>query len=170
MQRDEGAATGTFSYDFDRHEAWLTNIHARLNTTEAAVWIDPGLVRQLTPYQFKAAPSVTLDGFVQCANDKGTHLDIQVEAPEGMDYTFCRRTLSCPRSSGRCVHRGSPDRAEGCNGHAMRRARCEGGADISWPRFAGLHRAGGGEADGFREPDEALFQLQQLARDVEWAV
>ena len=100
LQRDEGNATGTFSYDFEKHEAWLTNIHAHLNTTEAAVWIDPDLSRQLSPYRFKAAPSVTLDGFVQCANDKGTHLDVQVEAPGGMDYTFCKKALSFPRISG----------------------------------------------------------------------
>jgi len=100
IRRDEGAATGTFSYDFAKHEAWLTNIHARLNTTEAAVWINPDLARQLAPYRFKTAPSVTLEGFVQCANDKGTHLDVLVDAPGGMDYTFCKRTLSFPRLSG----------------------------------------------------------------------
>ncbi len=100
IQRDEGAATGTFSYDFDKHEAWLTNIHARLNTTEAAVWINPDLPGQLAPYRFRAAPNVTLNGFVQCANDKGTHLDVHVDAPGGMDYTFCRRDLSFPRITG----------------------------------------------------------------------
>jgi hypothetical protein len=100
IQRDEGAATGTFSYDFAQHEAWLTDIHAHLNTTEAAIWIDPGLAKQLLPYRFKEPPTVTLDGFVQCANDKGTHLDVQVEAPGGMDYTFCKRTLTFPRISG----------------------------------------------------------------------
>jgi hypothetical protein len=100
VQRDEGAATGTFSYDFGNHEAWLTNIHARLNTTEAAVWIDPDLARQLAPYRFKTAPDVTLNGFVQCANDKGTHLDVEVNAPGGMDYTFCKRTLSFTKIAG----------------------------------------------------------------------
>ena len=100
LQRDEGAATGTFSYDFAKHEARLVNIHARLNTTEAAVWIDPDLARQLAPYRFKTAPSLTLDGFVQCANDQGTHLDVQVEAPGGLDYTFCGRTLSFPKIAG----------------------------------------------------------------------
>ena len=94
IQRDEGAATGTFSYDFVNHEAWLTNVHARLNTAEAAVWINPDLQRQLAPYRFKSAPDVTLNGFVQCANDKGTHLDVHVDAPGGMDYTFCQRNLS----------------------------------------------------------------------------
>jgi len=100
IQRDEGAATGSFSYDFDKHEAWLTNVHAHLNTEEAAVWINPDLPLQLAPYRFKVAPDVTLNGFVQCANDQGTHLDIHVDAPGGMDYTFCDRDLSFPRIAG----------------------------------------------------------------------
>jgi hypothetical protein len=105
IQRDEGAATGTFSYDFDKHEAWLTNVHARLNTTDAAVWINPDLPGQLAPYRFKAAPNVTLNGFVQCANDKGTHLDVHVDAPGGLDYTFCRRDLSFPKVAGDVLFR-----------------------------------------------------------------
>ena len=105
IQRDEGGATGSFSYDFEKHEAWLTNIHTRLNTTEAAVWINPDLPRQLAPYRFKSAPNVTLNGFVQCANDKGTHLDVHVDAPGGMDYTFCRRDLSFPGIAGDVLFR-----------------------------------------------------------------
>ncbi len=105
IQRDEGGATGTFSYDFGNHEAWLTNIHAHLNTTEAAVWINPDLPLQLAPYRFKTAPDVTLNGFVQCANDKGTHLDVHVDAPGGMDYTFCKRDLSFPSLSGDLLFR-----------------------------------------------------------------
>ena len=105
IQRDEGGATGTFSYDFGRHEAWLTNVHARLNTTEAAVWINPDLPLQLAPYRFKTAPDVTLNGFVQCANDKGTHLDVHVDAPGGMDYTFCGRNLAFEHINGDVLFR-----------------------------------------------------------------
>ena len=100
IQRDEGTATGTFTYDFDKHEAWMSKVRARLNTMEAAMWITPDLPGQLAPYRFKAAPDVTLDGFVQCANDKGTHLDIHIDAPDGMDYTFCKRDLSFPSIAG----------------------------------------------------------------------
>jgi hypothetical protein len=135
IQRDEGAATGTFSYDFGKHEAWLTDIHTRLNTTEVAVWINPDLQRQLAPYRFKAAPSLTLDGFVQCANDKGTHLDVHLEAPGGMDYTFCKKTLSLPRIGGEVFfgdHRIVLKDVVGtlCGGTV------EGGADITFGRNA----------------------------------
>ena len=131
IDRDEGSATGTFSYDFAKHESWMTNVHARLNTTEVAVWIDPDLVRQLAPYRFKSAPSVSLNGFVQCATDKGTHLDIQVEAPAGMDYTFCKRDLSFPKLSGHLLigdHRIDLTNVSGtlCGGTA------QGGADITF--------------------------------------
>lgn len=130
IQRDEGAATGTFSYDFANHEAWLSNVHARLNTTEAAVWIDPDLARQLAPYRFKAAPSLVLNGFVQCANGKGTHLDVQVDAPGGMDYTFCRRILSFPKIGGRVVIGENRITLQGVTG-MLCGGSVAGGADIT---------------------------------------
>jgi hypothetical protein len=129
IQRDEGTATGTFSYDFGLHEAWLTDIHAHINTTEAAVWINPDLPLQLAPYRFKTAPDVSLNGFVQCANDKGTHLDVHVDAPGGMDYTFCKHDLFFPRMSGGVLFREHEILLKGvsatlCNGAV------DGNADI----------------------------------------
>jgi hypothetical protein len=140
VNRDEGSATGTFSYDFAKHESWMTDVHARLNTTEVAVWIDPGLVRQLAPYRFKTAPSVSLNGFVQCATDIGTHLDIQVEAPGGMDYTFCKRDLSFPHLSGHVLigdHRIVLSNVSGslCGGAV------KGGADITFARNSPAYTA-----------------------------
>ena len=99
------------------------------------MWIDPDLVRQLTPYRFKTAPNLTLDGFVQCANDIGTHLDVQVDAPGGMDYTFCRRTLTFPKIAGHVFfgeHRIVLKDVAGtlCGGSI------QGGADIAFGRNA----------------------------------
>jgi len=131
IQRDEGAATGSFSYDFDKHEAWLTNVHARLNTTEAAIWINPDLPRQLAPYRFKTAPDVTLNGFVQCANDIGTHLDVHVDAPGGMDYTFCRRDLSFPSVTGDVLFRDHEIILNGINA-TLFTGSLHGGADIKF--------------------------------------
>ncbi|HEX4083357.1 MAG TPA: hypothetical protein VHY22_00495 [Chthoniobacteraceae bacterium] len=135
VQRDEGAATGTFSYDFGKHEAWLTNIHAHLNTSEAAVWIDPDLALQLAPYRFKTAPNLVLDGFVQCANDKGTHLTVQVDAPGGMDYTFCKRVLDFSRIKGQVLfgdHRIDLKDVDG----ALAGGSIKGDADIPFGRNA----------------------------------
>ena len=167
ITRDEGAATGSFSYDFGKHEAWLTGIHAHLNTAEAAVWIDPDLARQLAPYRFKTAPNVTLNGFVQCANDKGTHLDVLVDAPGGMDYTFCRHVLSFPKIAGRLVfteHRLQlKDVAATLCGGAMQRLR----GYLAGPRRARLYRPTPGRPGGFRQHHEALLQLRQLPRPAE---
>ncbi len=159
VQRDEGAATGTFSYDFAKHEAWLAGVHARLNTTEAAVWIDPDLSRQLAPYRFKTAPSVALEGYVQCDTGKGTHLDVQVDAPGGMDYTFCGKTLSFPSVGGDVFIGENRIVLSGVEGRLCGGA-IEGGADIGLGAgCAGLHGAGRGAADGIRGAHEALFQL-----------
>jgi hypothetical protein len=129
LQRDEGGATGTFAYDFDKHEAWLTNVHTHLNTIEAAEWIDPGLPRQLAPYRFKSAPDVTLNGFVQCANDKGTHLDVHVNAPHGMEYAFCKRDLSFSGISGDVLFRDHEILLKDVAGNVLGGA-IHGGADI----------------------------------------
>jgi hypothetical protein len=133
LQRDEGAATGTFAYDFDKHEAWLTKVRARLNTMDAAVWINPDLPRQLAPYRFKTAPTVTLDGYVQCTNDKGTHLDVHVDAPGGMDYTFCKRDLSFPRITGDLLFRENEILLKGINA-TLGGGSVRGGADIHFGR------------------------------------
>jgi hypothetical protein len=135
IQRDEGAATGSFAYDFDQHAAWMTNIHARLNTTEAAVWVDPDLPGQLAPYRFKTAPDVTLNGYVNCANDVGTHLDVHVDAPGGMDYTFCSRDLSLPKVSGDVLLRDHEIILQNVNG-TLSGGAVQGNADIKFGQAA----------------------------------
>ncbi|MEA3188114.1 MAG: hypothetical protein QOD99_1944, partial [Chthoniobacter sp.] len=91
------SGTGTFRYDFGRHEAVLENVKTRLNTADAATWIGFGLPHDLAPYRFHAAPGVVLNGHIGHDN---THLDVLVDAPGGMDYFFLKKTLSFPRISG----------------------------------------------------------------------
>jgi hypothetical protein len=99
LDRDEGSATGTFTYDFGKHEVRMDQIHTTLNTTEAAVWIDPGFIKDVAPYRFKNRPSLTLNGVVQFAGGKDTHLDVLVDGAEGMDYTFLKRNLPVQKIS-----------------------------------------------------------------------
>ena len=51
--RDEGVATGTFVYDFAHHETRLSNVVSGLRPTEAIYWIDPKLLKVVTPYKFQ---------------------------------------------------------------------------------------------------------------------
>ena len=50
---DEGVATGTFVYDFAHHETRLSNVVSGLRPTEAIYWIDPKLLKVVTPTNFK---------------------------------------------------------------------------------------------------------------------
>src|SRR5437016_4543262 len=61
--------------------------------TEVAVWIDPDLPKNVAPYKFHQPPAITANGVYQFRGQKGTRLEINVEAPAGLDYVFLGKTL-----------------------------------------------------------------------------
>ncbi|MDP9292035.1 MAG: AsmA-like C-terminal region-containing protein, partial [Verrucomicrobiota bacterium] len=128
--RDEGTGTGTFTYDFGKHEVRLANIHTTLKTGDVATWIDAGLVHDLAPYRFKNPPALALNGVVQFDGGKNTKLDIAVDAPGGMDYTFLKKNLSFTRLSGQLLFTDQHLRISDLDG-ALFSGRVRGNADIS---------------------------------------
>lgn len=101
--RDEGIGTGTFTYDFARHEVRVSNIKSSLRPRDAIFWIDPKLLNTITPYKFRQPPSITANGVYQFRGGKNTRLDIAVNAPTGMDYTFLGKTLPFDRVTGKLL-------------------------------------------------------------------
>jgi hypothetical protein len=101
--RDEGVGTGNFTYDFAKHEVRISNVKANLRPVEAAVWIDPDLPKTVSPYKFHQPPTITANGVYQFRGQKGTKLDINVDAPTGMDYVFLGKTLPFHKISGRLL-------------------------------------------------------------------
>lgn len=101
VTREEGVATGGFTYDFKKHEVRISNIKSSLQPAEMISWIDPDLWKTVTPYKFRRAPNITAGGIYQFAGGKNTHLDINVDAPNGMDYVFLGKTLPFDRVSGK---------------------------------------------------------------------
>lgn len=93
ITRDEGVGTGNFTYDFAKHEVRVSNIKATVRPTEVAVWIDPDLPKNVAPYKFHQPPAITANGVYQFRGQKGTRLEINVEAPAGLDYVFLGKTL-----------------------------------------------------------------------------
>ena len=93
ITRDEGVGTGNFTYDFAKHEVRVSNIKASVRPVEAAYWVDPDLPKTVTPYKFHQPPTITANGVYQFHGQTGTHLDINVDAPGGMDYVFLGKTL-----------------------------------------------------------------------------
>ena len=103
VTRDEGIATGSFTYDFGRHEVRLDHVKTSLITTDAAMWIDRNLVHDVLPYKFKTPPNVALNGVVGLGGGSNTNLEVLVDAPGGMDYVFLKKTLSAQKVSGRLL-------------------------------------------------------------------
>ena len=95
--RDEGVATGSFTYDFKKHEVRFSNIKSSVHPADAILWIDPKLLNSITPYKFRQPPAITANGIYQFGGGKGTSYEIRVDAPRGMDYVFLGKTLPFDR-------------------------------------------------------------------------
>jgi len=103
ITRDEGVGTGNFVYDFAKHEVRVSNIKATVWPIEAAYWLDPDLPKNVAPYKFHQPPSITANGVYQFRGQKGTRLEINVDAPSGMDYVFLGKTLPFQKINGRLL-------------------------------------------------------------------
>jgi AsmA-like C-terminal region len=103
IARDEGTGTGSFTYDFVKHEVRISNIRSSLRPTDAIFWIDPTVWKTVMPYKFRQPPSITANGVYQFRGGKNTRLDISVDAPGGMDYVFLGKTLPFDRVSGKLL-------------------------------------------------------------------
>ena len=104
IERGDGVATGSFTYDFAKHEIRLDKIKSSLVPVDVAPWIDnPDMPKYVAPYRFRGQPNLFINGVVQFAGGKNTNLEIVVDAPNGMDYTFIRKDLPISSISGRLL-------------------------------------------------------------------
>jgi hypothetical protein len=101
LRRTQGWGTGGLVFDFNRDEVRLEKIRGSSFPPEIARWIHPNLVRDVSPYRFKAPPNLFIDGVVHTKGGKNTRLNVEIDAPLGMNYTFLGRELSAPQISGK---------------------------------------------------------------------
>ena len=133
VTRDEGVGTGSFTYDFAKHEVRISNIKSSLKPVDAVFWIDPDLWRTVAPYKFRQPPTVTANGVYQFAGGKNTRLEINVDAPSGMDYVFLGKTLPFDRIASQLIF--TNDRLQIVDLHGgLFAGNVRGGADISLAR------------------------------------
>ena len=140
LTRDEGIGTGSFTYDFVKHEVRLKDIKSTLRPTDAILWVEPKLFKEVTPYKFRQPPSVTANGFIHFRGRKGDHLEINVDAPAGMDYVFLGKTLPFDRVSGRLLFTDGRLQISGLQGKLLN-GEVRGGADISLEKNDQSYRA-----------------------------
>jgi AsmA-like C-terminal region len=140
VTRDEGVGTGTFVYDFAKHEVRVSNIKATVKPTEVAWWIDPDLPKTVTPYKFHQPPTITANGVYQFRGGKGTRLEINVDGATGMDYVFLGKTLPFSKINGRLLFTNDRLQIVDLRGNLFS-GGVRGSADISLARGDQRYRA-----------------------------
>ncbi len=133
VTRDEGTGTGSFAYDSGKHEVRLTNVEASLKPAEAIMWIEPRFWEHVVPYRFHRTPHVKANGVVQFGAGKQTHLQLDVDAPGGMDYTFLDKVLPFDRIAGQLLFTDDRLQILGLKGELFS-GDLAGSADISLAR------------------------------------
>ena len=103
VTRDEGSGSGSFTYDFKKHEVRISNIRSSLYPAEVIFWIDPKTSKTVVPYKFRRPPNVVANGVYQFRGGKNTRLEIKVDGGSGMDYVFLGKTLPFNRVSARLL-------------------------------------------------------------------
>ncbi|HVE16272.1 MAG TPA: AsmA-like C-terminal region-containing protein, partial [Chthoniobacterales bacterium] len=86
-------ATGSFTYDFGRHEVRLDGIRSNLNPPDVLMWVDPRIAATVAVYRFRSPPDVRADGLAHMVDPTQNDLRVQVDAPGGLAYTLLNRDL-----------------------------------------------------------------------------
>ena len=140
VTRNEGSGTGSFTYDFKKHEVRISNIKSSLNPAEVIFWIDPKIWNTVAPYKFRRPPSVTANGLYQFHGGKNTRLEIKVEGANGLDYVFLGKTAPFDRISARLLFTNDRLQIVDLRG-ALLSGTLRGNADISLARNDPHYRA-----------------------------
>jgi len=140
VTRNEGTGSGSFTYDFKKHEVRISNVRSSLYPAEAIFWIDPKTSKTVAPYKFRRPPTVVANGVYQFRGGKNTRLEIKVDGASGMDYAFLGKTLPFDRVSARLLF--TKDRLQISEVRAdLLAGTLRGDADISLARNDPRYRA-----------------------------
>jgi AsmA-like C-terminal region len=140
VTRNEGTGSGSFTYDFKKHEVRISNVRSSLYPAEAIFWIDPKTSKTIAPYKFRRPPNVVANGVYQFRGGKNTRLEIKVDGPSEMEYVFLGKTLPFDRVSARLLF--TNDRLQISDVRAgLLAGTLRGDADISLARNDPRYRA-----------------------------
>ena len=130
VARDEGIGSGTFTYDFRKHEVRLSNVRSSLIPAEVIFWIDPKVSKTVAPFKFHRPPNVTANGVYQFRGGKNTRVEITADDANGMDYVFLGKTLPFSKINGRLLFMNDRLQIVDLRG-ALLSGSVRGNADIS---------------------------------------
>ncbi len=101
VERPEGFAAGTMTYDFPGKEIRLQDVVSTLDPYETCLWIDPNLRTVLEAYRFRQPPALNCDGRVQFDGRTDNDLVVMLNAPAGLEYWLLQRWLPVERVTAR---------------------------------------------------------------------
>ncbi len=100
VERPEGFAGGTMTYDFVNKEIRLKDIVSTLDPGETCIWIDPKLKKTIDRFRFTKPPHLTCNGRVQFGGKTDNDLRIAVNAPAGLQYLLLGKWLPIEQATG----------------------------------------------------------------------
>ena len=105
-------ATGSFTYDFGRHEVRLDHIRCNIDPAAVLMWVDPRIAATVAVYRFRSPPDVRADGLAHMVDPTQNNLKIEVNAPGGLAYTLLNRDLVFGPTKGTVLIKGQHVLAE----------------------------------------------------------
>ena len=130
VTRNEGIATGAFTYDFKNHEVRISDMRSSLYPVDVINWIDPKVLPAVTPYRFRRPPNIRTEGVYQFQGGKKTRLNLSCDAAGGMDYSFLGKILSFDRVAANLLFTNERLEIAGLHGDLFS-GEVRGSADIS---------------------------------------
>ena len=116
------------------------------------MWIDPKLLKVVTPYKFQKPPTITTSGVYQFRGGKNTRLEINVDSPGGMDYVFLDKALPFDRIKAKLLL--TDDRLQISGGICRVLGGGRGRNQCAWKICRGC---------GHCEPDVSVAQTSRIA-------
>lgn len=90
----ETKAEGSCIYDIKNQEIRFPGIHANLDPIPILMWIDPRIAQSLLEYRFHRPPETEVTGILGLKDPQKNNFKVQLNAPEGLDYTLLKKNLS----------------------------------------------------------------------------
>lgn len=95
-----GTASGECIYDIKNQEVRFPGIKSTVDPITVMMWIDPRIAESLKDYRFHIPPEAQITGRLGLKDPLKNDFTVQVNAPQGLDYTLIKRNLTFTKVAG----------------------------------------------------------------------
>ena len=94
MKMGATKAEGTCIYDVKNQEVRFPGLTSNVDPITVLMWIDPRIAESLKAYRFHVPPEAQVSGTIGLKDPQKNNFKIQLNAPQGLDYTLIKRNLT----------------------------------------------------------------------------